>query len=240
MGTGHDAERFTGIPGRAPYHRIHIRATPGAIPAAWIDQLAPDGVLITGCVVSDLPGTYAVAHIVKARGGPRVTVHAGRYAPMGAHAVPPTVTVVTGDDNPRYYLATSSPDRAAAEQFFAILRTGHAEPWPGTPGDFTDLRNWLLAMRPRGLFTAATELGEGIGLGFKAPTGAGDAVQYAGAPEVAMVTAAHFIARPAGSPTAARLSDLMNDWRAEGHPATDELDAVLVRDGDTYRVRLDD
>jgi hypothetical protein len=137
-------------------------------------------------------------------------------------------------------VATSNPDRATAVQFLALLRTGLAEPWPGTPGEFLDLRNWLLAMRPRGLFTAVTELGEGIGIAFKAPTGQGDAVQYAGAPEVAMVTAAHFIARPAGSPTAARLADLMNDWRAEGYPATEELDAVLLRDGDTYRVRLDD
>ena len=225
-----------GQPDGAPYARICVGATPAAIPAAWLDQLAPDGVLVTGCLVSDLPGTYAVAHIVKGTDGPRVTVHAGRYPPLGPRAVRPTVTVVTGPDSSRYYLASSSPNRATAEQFLAILRAGHAEPWP-TAGDFLDLRNWLLAMRPRGLFTAATELGEGIGICFKATD---DAVGHTGAPEVAMVTATHFVARPAGSPTAARLAGLMADWQAEGYPATGDLDAVLLQDGDVYRVRLDD
>ena len=221
---------LAGHPDRAPYDRIHVRATPATIPAGWLDQLADGGTLVTGCLVSDLPGTYAVAHIVKGPGGPHVTVRADRYPPMGALAVPTAVTVVTGQDSPRYYLATGNPDRATAEQLLAILRTGHAEPWPGTPREHLDLRNWLLAMRPHGLFTAVTELGEGIGLG----------IRHGGLPEVAMITTAHFIARPAGSPTAARLAGLMHRWRTEGHPATHQLDAVLRRAGDTYRVRLDD
>jgi protein-L-isoaspartate O-methyltransferase len=223
-------DALAGHPGRAPYDRIHVRGTPAAIPAAWLDQLAPDGALITGCLVSDLPGTSAVAHLVQETRGTRVTVRADRYAPLGALAVPDTVTVATGPDNPRYHLATSNPDRTAADQLLAILRTGHAEPWPGTPREYLDLRNWLLARRPHGLFTAVTELGQGIGLG----------ADHDGVPEVAMVTAAHLVVRPAGSPTAARLIALIQGWRAEGHPATHELDAVLLRDGDTCRVRLDD
>lgn len=232
---GHHADAvvgdgLTGHPDGAPYDRIHVRATPPTIPAAWLDQLAPGGALRTGCLVSGLPDTYAVAHIVKRPGGPHVTVHAGRYAPIGGRALPATVTVATGPDSRRYYLATCNPDQTTAQQLLTILRTGHAEPWPGSPGEYLDLRNWLLAKRPLGLFTAVTELGEGIGLGIK----------HGSVPEVAMVTAAHFITRPAGSPTAARLAGLMNSWRAEGHPATHELDAVLLRDGDDYRVRLDD
>lgn len=219
-----------GHPDRAPYDRIHARTTPSTIPAAWLDQLADGGILVTGCLVSDLPGTYAVAHVVKGPGGPRVTVHADRYAPLGALAVPAAVTVVTGPDSPRYHLATGNPDRATAERLLAILRTGHAEPWPGTPHEHLDLRNWLLAMRPHGLFTAVTELGEGIGLG----------IVHDGVPEVAMITAAHFVARPTGSPTAARLAGLVQSWRAEGQPPTHELDAVLLRAGDGFRVRLDD
>jgi hypothetical protein len=39
---------------------------------------------------------------------------------------------------------------------------------------------------------------------------------------------------------AGRLADLMSDWRNEGYTTTDELDAVLLRSGDGYRVRLDD
>jgi hypothetical protein len=158
---GHRAIAATGTglmghPGRAPHDRIFVGGTPAPIPAAWLDQLAPGGVVVTGCLVSDLPGTYAVAHIVKAADGPRVTVQAGRYPLMGVPVVPPTVTVVTGEDDSRYYLATTSPDRAAAEQFLKVLRTAHAEPWPGTRGELLDLRNWLLARQPVGLFTAKT------------------------------------------------------------------------------------
>jgi protein-L-isoaspartate(D-aspartate) O-methyltransferase len=119
---GHHAIAATGNgllghSGRAPYDRIFVGATPAAIPTAWLDQLAVGGVLVTGCLVSDLPGTYAVAHIAKTAEGPRVTVHAGRYPPMNARATPSTVTVATGQDNSRYYLATSYPHRSTAEQF---------------------------------------------------------------------------------------------------------------------------
>jgi protein-L-isoaspartate(D-aspartate) O-methyltransferase len=219
-----------GHPGRAPYDRIFVGATPAAIPAAWLDQLAEGGVLVTGCLVSDLPGSYAVAHIAKTADGLYVTVHAGRYPPMSARATPSTITVTTGHDNSRYYLATSYPGRGTAERFLGLLRAKHAEPWPTAPGEFLDLKNWLLARRPAGLFTARTELGEGIGL----------AMQFQGTPEVAMVTASGFLARPARSPMAARLADLMADWRNEGYTTTDELDAVLLRSGGSYRVRLDD
>lgn len=219
-----------GHPGRAPYDRIFVGATPAAIPAAWLDQLAPGGVLVTGCLVSDLPGTYAVAHIVKDADGPRVTVQAGRYPPMGARATSTAITVARGQDGSRYYLATGYPERGTAERFLKLLRDGNAEQWPGAPGEFLDLKNWLVARRPAGLFTARTELGEGIGL----------AMQFDGKPEAAMITAAHFVARPVGSPMAARLADLMADWRNEGYTRTDELDAVLHRNGDSYRVRVDD
>lgn len=36
---------------------------------------------------------------------------------------------------------------------------------------------------------------------------------------------------------AARLADLIADWRDKGYTRTDELDAVLLRSGDLYRVR---
>jgi hypothetical protein len=32
----------------------------------------------------------------------------------------------------------------------------------------------------------------------------------------------------------------MSDWRNEGYTRTDELNAVLLRQGDSYRVKLDD
>lgn len=218
-----------GHPGRAPYDRILAAATPTAIPSAWIEQLAPDGVLVTGCLVSDLPGAYAIAHIAKTPYGLHTTVRAGRYKPMGPAPTPHTVTTATAEGTD-YFLAAAGRDRIRAGQLLAAARAGDAAPWPDQQGEFLDLKNWLIAIRPTGLFTASTELGEGIGIG----------ALYAGEPEVAMITPAHFIARPTVSPTAATLTDLIAEWRSAGAPASHELDARLIQLGDTYQVRLDD
>jgi protein-L-isoaspartate(D-aspartate) O-methyltransferase len=232
---------LVGHPGRAPYDRIVVDGTPAAIPAAWIDQLARGGVLVTGCTVSDLPGAYAVAHITKTPADDlRVTVHASRYPLMESPVLSSNVTVVTATDDPGYYLASASDDHQTAADFLAILRAGSAGPWPGPPGEFLDLKNWLLTRRPRGLFTAVTEYGEGIGIGDRAPTSFGLATRPDGSPEAVMITPTHFVANPQPSPTWARFLDLMDDWRAEGSRATHELDAVVLRYGDSYRVRLDD
>jgi protein-L-isoaspartate O-methyltransferase len=227
--------------GRAPYDRIVVAGTPTAIPAAWIDQLAPGGILVTGCGVSDLPGAYAIAHIVKTPADDlHVTVRAGRYPLMESPVVPPHVTVVTTTDQSGSYLASASDDHQTTTDFLAILRAGTAGPWPGGLGEFLDLKHWLLARRPRGLFTAVTEHGEGIGIGDRAPTSFGLATRPDGPPEAVMITPTHLVAHPEPSPTWARFLDLIDDWRAEGSRATHELDAVVLRDGDSYRVRLDD
>ncbi|PUB20840.1 protein-L-isoaspartate(D-aspartate) O-methyltransferase [Promicromonospora sp. AC04] len=232
---------LVGFPGRAPYDRISVAATPPAIPGAWIDQLSRGGVLVTGCTVSDLPGAYAVAHIVKTPTDDlHATVHASRYRQMGPPVVPSNVTVVADPDYPRHYLASASDDYEAATEFLTLLRAGTPAPWPGAPGEFLDLKHWLLARRPRGLFTARTEHGEGIGIGDKAATSFGLAARHGGSPEAVMITPTHLVAHPQGSPTWARFLDLMDDWRAEGSRATHELDAVVLRYGDSYRVRLDD
>jgi protein-L-isoaspartate(D-aspartate) O-methyltransferase len=232
---------LAGYPDLAPYDRISVPATPAAIPGAWIDQLARGGVLVTGCSVSDLPGTDAVAHITKTPTDDlHVTVHASRYLPMGPPLLPAHVTTVTARDYPGYYLATTSDDTATAAELLALLRTGEASPWPGTPGEYLDLKHWLLATRPAGLFTAFTQFGEGIGIGGKAPTAHGLAVRSERLPEAAMITPALFVAQPGTSPTTARFLDLISEWRAEGPRATHELDAVVVPHGGSYQVRLDD
>lgn len=232
---------LSGHPGRAPYDRIVVAGTPAAIPAKWIDQLAPGGILVTGCNVSDLPGAYAVAHIVKTPADDlHVTVHAGRYPLMESPVTPSSVKVVTAADDPRYYLASTSDDHQTAAAFLKLLRAGTAGSWPGPPGEFLDFKHWLLARRPRGLFTAVTEDGEGIGIGDRAPSSSGLATRPDGPPEAVMITPTHFVANPRESPTWARFLDLMDDWRAEGSRTTHELDAVILRDGDSYHVRLDD
>jgi hypothetical protein len=244
---GHGAIAATGNAlaghrGRAPYDRIFVAATPPAIPHEWIDQLARGGVLITGCTVSDLPGTYAVAHILKTPTNDlHVTVHAGQYPLMGQPVVTPNVTVVTAPGSPGYYLASTSDDHSTAAELLSSLRAGPVEQWPGTPGEFLDLKHWVLARRPRGLFTAWTEFGEGIGISGKARTSFGLAAQHhGGLPEAVMITPMHFVAPPQAPSARTRFLGLMDEWRAEGSPATHELDAEILRFGDLYRIRVDD
>jgi protein-L-isoaspartate O-methyltransferase len=232
---------LTGYPGRAPYDRIFVAATPATIPRAWIAQLARGGILVTGCTVSELPGTYAVAHILKTPTDDlHVTVHASQYPTMGSPVVPPTVTVVTAPKTPGYYLASTSDDHGTAAELLRILRAGPAEEWPGAPGEFLDLKHWLLAIRPPGLFTAHTEFGEGIGIGGTDSTYFGRSAGNDARPEAVMITPTHFVAHPRASTTRARFLGLMDEWRAEGSRATHELDAMVVRFGDSYRVRVDD
>ena len=242
---GHRAVAATGNgtaghPDLAPYDRIYVPATPPAIPGAWIDQLTRGGILTTGCTVSDLPGTYAVAHITKMPTDDlHVTVQATRCPPMGPPLLPSHVTAVTTRDYPGYYMATTSHDIATASELLALLRAGEASAWPGTPGEYLDLKHWLLARHPAGLFTAFTHFGEGIGIGGKAPIAHGLAVHSEGPPEAAMITPAHFVAQVGMSPTKARFLDLISEWRAEGPRTTHDLDAAVVPHGGSYQVRFD-
>ncbi|WP_423464261.1 protein-L-isoaspartate O-methyltransferase family protein [Promicromonospora sp. MS192] len=247
---GHGAIAATGDPmaghaGRAPYDRIVVHGTPAAIPTAWIDQLAPGGTLVTGAAVSDLPGTDAVAHITKTPWGDRdVTVHAGHHPALTAAtqtaALAPDANIVTAHDDSGYWLASTSGDPDDAADLLAALRTGAEEPWPGGPGEFLDLKHWLLARRPAGLFTTVTEHGEGIGIGARAPRSTGLAARPDGPPEAAMITPTRLVANPQLSLPRARFLDLIADWRAEGAPATHELTAVIMHDSDGYRVRFQD
>jgi len=232
---------LSGHPGGGPYDRIFVPGTPAEIPAAWVDQLARGGVLVTGAVVSDLPGAHAVAHITKTpEDGLVATVHADRYPLIEPPVVPAHVVAVTAADESRYWLASAAVDDQTVTDYLRIARAGTPEAWPAGPREFLDFMHWLLARRPRGLLTAVTEHGEGIGIGGRAPSAFGLATRSDGPPEVAMVTPTHVVADPPLSLTRARLLDLIADWRAEGARATHELDAVVLHDGDSYRVRLDD
>jgi protein-L-isoaspartate(D-aspartate) O-methyltransferase len=214
-----------GWPDAAPYDRIFAGTTPPTIPAAWIDQLAPGGTLITGCLLSRLPGSYAVAHITKtADGALDAVVHAGGYTPTVGDEKPVARTYVTADDEPRFDLATDAetrPETARAQ--LEVLRGGKAKPWSTEPDEYLHLKNWLLALDPEGLLVATTEHGPGIGLG------SGDVE-----PDAAYVTGTDLISRASGSDAGTRLNELVTKWRLIGSPSTHELPSHLVRTDSGY------
>ncbi|GAB4085949.1 hypothetical protein GCM10028784_25790 [Myceligenerans cantabricum] len=216
-----------GWPEDGPYDRIFVGTTPPTIPAAWFDQLAPGGVLITGCLLSTLPGAYAVAHINKVGDDAfDVLVDAGGYTPTIGDEKPRATTYVRANDDPRFELATNAalePDTASA--LLDALRIGKAEQWVTSPGEFLHFKNWLFALNSEGLLVATTELGPGIGLG-----------SLGGEPDAAFVTESHIVKRPTQSDAAERLSALIAQWRTAGSPYTHELPAHIARTRDGYAV----
>ncbi|MCP2264637.1 protein-L-isoaspartate O-methyltransferase [Promicromonospora thailandica] len=213
----------------APFDRIFVGTTPPQIPTAWLDQLAPGGELIAGCLLSSLPGAYAVAQIRNTtHGEPDVFVHAGGYTPTIGDEKPQAATYVTADDDDRFDLATNAAiTEDAARELLAALRVGRATTWTTEPDDYLHLKNWLIARDPEGLLVATTELGTGIGLG-----------SLGGEPDAAFVTGAHLVTRPADSAVGTKLHDLITAWRLVGSPATHELPARLVRSENGYTVTV--
>ncbi|MBO0609898.1 hypothetical protein [Myceligenerans salitolerans] len=142
-----------------------------------------------------------------------------------------TCTVQVQDD--LYALATHARP-APARAWLTALRTGQVTTWTNDVSEYPHLKNWILATNPDGLFTATTEIGTGIGLGATANDGDGD-----GAADVAMLCGTRLITRPQATATVDRLRALETAWRAAGAPRAQDLTAVLVRDRDSFHVRLD-
>ncbi|WP_314174393.1 methyltransferase domain-containing protein [Streptomyces winkii] len=249
-----------GHPPGAPYDRILAGTTPPAVPDAWLRQLAPGGVLLSGVRISDLPFGYAIARItVDERHRPHeVEVHHGGYMPMAGPERPDDVTHAADPERPeRSVTLLGTHDPRVADSFLTAL-TGarHIEPSPAMEGDWYHLKNWLMAVEPDGLLEATLDRGNGIGIGVR---GAGHPL--AGHPmnaspdpdsppergswtvgdrsaHAALVTGLHLVADHSGSPALARLRALIDRWRADGAPRTDRLRAELRPDGDVWHVRI--
>jgi protein-L-isoaspartate(D-aspartate) O-methyltransferase len=59
--------------------------TPPRLPRAWIDQLAPDGRIVTCLPVTAQPSTTVIAAITAASRQPSVRPHAATLGPVGCH-----------------------------------------------------------------------------------------------------------------------------------------------------------
>lgn len=237
-GHGHRVDVVTGdgLAGhapRAPYDRILAGTTPPAVPDAWLRQLRPDGVLLCGVRVGDLPSGYAVARITAGGGGGphRAEVFHGGYMPMVAPARTDDVTHVDEDGGSgRSVTVLGRCDPGVAASYLAALTEGsHTGATPAEDTEWYHLKNWLMAVRPEGLLEATLERGNGIGVGCLS----GDGTAHA-----ALVTGGHLFADGPGSPALHALAALVGRWRESGAPRTHELGAELHADGDSWHVRI--
>ncbi|WP_070016069.1 methyltransferase domain-containing protein [Streptomyces nanshensis] len=207
---------------RAPYDRILAGTTPPAVPDAWLRQLRPGGVLLSGVRVGDLPNGYAIARITAGAGEEphRAEVFHGGYMPMIAPERREDVTHVDAPDGSgRSATVLGSCDPSDAAAFLTALTGGrHTAATPVEGAGWYHLKNWLLAVRPEGLLEATLERGNGIGLGVLTPDGTAHA---------ALVTGAHLFADDSGSPALDALTGLVRRWKESGAPRTHELGAEL-------------
>jgi protein-L-isoaspartate(D-aspartate) O-methyltransferase len=252
------ADALPGLPGRAPFDRILAGTTPAGLPAAWLDQLAAGGRLLTGVRVHELPHSYAVVLLVLdgRRQPASCTVLTGGYTPAhtstapapapGTDAVPGTggyvpdpvdaAHLVRACHGPVHLLgadpALTSGDllHDAATALAGTGPVGSPEPDEDRSGD---LRCWLLADRaPEGTALVEADVVEDgrevAGLGL---------VDVDGCAAVLTTACLHTTRTRSAADTALR--DLVAGWQDHGRPRTSSLAARLVPDGDRRQVRLE-
>lgn len=223
---------LVGHPEGGPYDRMLVGTTPPAIPDTWLQQLAPDGVLITGVRIGDLPGAYAIARItVDGHHRPdHVEIHHGGYTPMSAPRLSAPLTHATDPAKPQcaITLLGTHSEAGAAALLTALDNKPHVEPTPAPDNEYLHLKNWIIAAAPEGLLEATLTEGAGIGLG----------TFDNGRPHAALVTDQLVITDEPDSPAAEVLRALIHRWHTGGAPRTHELHAELQREGDSWRTRV--
>ncbi|MGW8375986.1 methyltransferase domain-containing protein [Streptomyces sp. ODS28] len=218
-----------GCPEEAPFDRILVGATPPHIPAAWLEQLRPGGVLLCGVRISPLPGAYAIARItVDEHSNPdQVEAHSGGYTPMTTD-VKHTVDSYFEDGT---FLSTLAPRSEAEHRALAHALTDQPHTEPSQVGGqeaFLHFKNWLIAEEPDGLMEASTRHGPGIGLGHLDETGAA----------AAYVTPDLLVTDHERSESARTLRDLVDHWHSQGAPETSSLCAALNRYDEAWRISV--
>ncbi|GAA3820827.1 methyltransferase domain-containing protein [Streptomyces coacervatus] len=132
-----------GCPSGAPYDRLLATCGFSAIPAAWLEQVRPAGVIVcplgwgtVQLVVSDrgraegrfLPtGSYFMA--VRDTGTTGTPVHPGRLSPTSGRLTSLDLATVAEDDAFRFVLSLVAPDTASASERGADGRVMAVELW---------------------------------------------------------------------------------------------------------------
>ncbi|NGO70006.1 methyltransferase domain-containing protein [Streptomyces boncukensis] len=218
-----------GHPPAAPYDRILAGATPPHIPDAWLEQLAPGGILVCGVRLGPLPGSYAIARITADdHGGPgTVQAHPGGYTPMTAAASHTVPAFGSGNATVSTLATAASEDHQALVD--ALTDRPHSEPSGLDATEYLDFKNWLLAVRPEELLEAATPLGNGVGVG-----------DTSGVPATASFAAGELLVADSADSTALdTMRQLISRWRQEGAPSTGQLRATLKRHDNVWHLHVD-
>jgi protein-L-isoaspartate(D-aspartate) O-methyltransferase len=227
---------YAGDPAGAPYDRVVAWATPHVIPSTWIDQTAPDAVIVAPVKIARLARSHAIVAITVTGGRPTaVSARPGGYIEM--HPEPVTVfglplryvdaSHVPDDAEPWWLSSPALRDApGAAGRLLDRLRSArHTSATPlATAEDLDDFTAWLCATVPAELATAGLS-NHFAGIGAATADGA------------AFLTDDELVTT--GSPDAAQTLTLwIEQWRDAGHPGWSDITGVVVPGAEGWGVRL--
>ncbi|MGH4012618.1 MAG: PqqD family peptide modification chaperone [Pseudonocardiaceae bacterium] len=226
----HCGDGVAGAVSDAPFDRIVAWTTAPELPVSWIDQLAPDGLLVAPVALTPLSKTGASVVVALDGREPqgRVLFEAG-YVEMHGQVltqwdVPPYGADATRlDPRGRWWWLSAEHLRdtdsaVGAGLLDTLISDAHYVNGPlQTDESISDFRNWLLATSPAGLTTAA--LGTPLWrIGYSDPAGAALLNTIDGAD---MITS--------GGAHQQVVTAWVEDWRRMGRPGLDDLQPYLVR-----------
>ncbi|GAA2698408.1 MULTISPECIES: hypothetical protein [Actinosynnema] len=212
----------------APYDRIVAWCTPPCLPAAWVDQLAQDGLLVTPLPITALPHITVVATLGLEQGHPTVlAVREGGY--METSSAPCDTDTPTrwvdweyrsGTDTSWISVAWRKNDdplhtgaRAALDLLLTARHTGHHHI---APEDWTSWRTWAAATQDVNLTIANT--------------GTYDAIGHSTPASVAVLRQdGTILADSADSASLAVLREWLRGWEHAECPAVDAYRADLSK-----------
>jgi protein-L-isoaspartate(D-aspartate) O-methyltransferase len=231
--TCHVVDGMAGYPPHAPYQRIVAWCTPPRLPRAWVDQLTPDGRIVTCLPIAAQPSTTLITTISLTTGQPRVdTMTFGGYAQSTASAVEDALTIpgrwvdhIHQQPEPAW-ISIGWRDRddqqhtGARTALHLLLNPQHTETYNGSPLDWLSWTAYSVVAAGHNRSVAALHNGvRGVG--------------HTTASSAAMIlTNSTIIADSPHSPSLAALRSWLDQWEHAGRPAATWYTPTLTPNDD--------
>lgn len=214
---------YAGAPDDAPYDRLIAWTTPPHLPAAWTEQVSPDGVIVAPLACAPIAYSTAMARTtVTAEHTPgSITLHRGQYVPMTTpHLDRARYATVSrrldGDRSPSYLSAPwlANKDAQAEEVLERVLSATYTEVlvlgWP----EVEHLKMWMISQVPPGLTVAARGDETLIGLNTSSDLAF-----------IALFPDTRLVAHSETSEALSTLRTLLRNWEKLGRPSICDLTA---------------
>ncbi|MER5457616.1 methyltransferase domain-containing protein [Micromonospora sp. NPDC002389] len=227
--TCHVSDGMAGYPPRAPYQRIVAWCTPPRLPRAWVDQLAPDGRIVTCLPTAAQPSTTLITTITLIAGQPRVdTAIFGGYAQSTTTAVEDALTIPgrwvdhIHRRSPPAWISIGWRGRddqqhtGARNALQLLLHPGYTETYAGRPLDWPSWTTYTVTVG--GDHRTVAALHDGIrGIG------------HTSASSAAMIrTDSTIIADSPHSPSLTAVRSWLDQWEHAGRPAATWYEPTLT------------